>query len=316
VRQWAVHLIRREHAAILQGLTPDELFDLLAQPDAGVATLAVEVLRDLPDVTVLGVERLLALVETPSSETLEVLCGFLAARLEADRVTLEQAVRLAASRPLPAAWLGLTWLQKKVPANAADCQAVLRLTEAQAEPLRPEIARWVRDVLAASPHFQADWVLEFLDSRHADVRAEGWQWLQADERVRDDVAVWQKLLESPYDDVRLRLVAALEERVERHSPAVEADRLDGQLVRFLWASVLLNIHRGGKSKPVVVRQLARRLERHAEEAPTLLPILAVALRSVRGPEWRAGLAAVVQVTERRPELRALVRASFPELKTE
>jgi hypothetical protein len=316
VRQWAVHLIRREHAAILQGLTPDELFDLLAQPDAAVATLAVQVLRDLPDVAVLGVERLLGLVETPNPETLEILCGFLAARLGADRVTLEQAVGLAASRPLPAAWLGLTWLQKKTLASAADCQVVLRLTEAQAEPLRPEIGRWVRDVLAASPHFQADWVLEFLDSRHADVRAEGWQWLQADERVRDDVTVWRKLLESPYDDVRLLLVAALEERVGRRGPAVEADRLDEELLRFLWASVLLNIHRGGKSKPVVVRQLSRRLERQPEEAPTLLPILAVALRSVRGPEWRAGLAAVVQVSERRPELRPLVRALFPELKTE
>ena len=29
--------------------------------------------------------------------------------------------------------------------------------------------------------------------------------------------------------------------------------------------------------------------------PALLPILSVALRSVRGPEWRAGLAGVVQV---------------------
>src|SRR5262249_32443173 len=194
-------------------------FQLLAQPDATVAGLAVEVLRDLPDVSVLGVERLLGLVEAPSAETLEIVCGFLAARLGPDRVTLEQAVRLAASRPLPAAWLGLTWLQDKKPATEAECRAVVGLLEARAEPLRPEIVRWARGVLNASPHFQAQWVLEFLDSRHADVRAQGWQWLQAHPRLRDGVRIWQMLLESPYDDIRLQLVAALEGQLSQRIPA-------------------------------------------------------------------------------------------------
>ena len=45
----------------------------------------------------------------------------------------------------------------------------------------------------------------------------------------------------------------------------------------------------------------------------MLPLLSVALRSVRGPEWRAGLAAVVQLAERRPVAAPAVRAAFPEL---
>ena len=65
---------------------------------------------------------------------------------------------------------------------------------------------------------------------------------------------------------------------------------------------------------MVVRQLVRRLERRPEEAGVLLPILSVALRSVRGPEWRAGLAGVVQLAERGPELAGAVRQAFPELK--
>src|SRR5262249_14121180 len=77
VRQWAVFMIRRDHAAVLTQLTPDDLFDLLATPDAEVAQLAVEVLRDLPDISVLGVDRLLGLVESPSSETLEIVCNLL-----------------------------------------------------------------------------------------------------------------------------------------------------------------------------------------------------------------------------------------------
>ena len=94
---------------------------------------------------------------------------------------------------------------------------------------------------------------------------------------------------------------------------VDQAQLDPGLVRFLWASVLLNVHRGHRAKPLVVRQMVRRLQRHPEEAARLLPILAVALRSVRGPEWRAGLAGVVQLVERCPDAAPAVQTAFPEL---
>lgn len=282
VRQWAVQMIRRNHAGILKQLSHEELFGLLAHHDVAVASLAAEVLRDLPDLTVLGVDRLLRLVQEPNPETLEVVCDLLADRLGPDRVTLEQAAGLAASRPLPAARLGFRWLQAKTLTTEADWRALLALAEARAEPLRPEMVRWARGVLAASPLFQPGWVLEFLDSRHADVREEGWQWLQADERVRDNVEVWRKLLESPYDDVRLKLIDSLEKRTSRDTPGpLESAGLDDELLRFVWASVLLNVQRGGRTKPVVVGQLIRRLERRPEEARALLPILAVALRGAR-----------------------------------
>jgi hypothetical protein len=315
VRQWAAHMIRRDHAAVLEGLSHEELFGLLAHEDVTVVALAAEVVRSLPDLAVLGVDRLLALVETPHPDTLEVLCDLLAARLGPDRVTFAQAVGLAASRPLPAARLGFLWLRAKAPADEADCQALLGLAEAQAEPLRPEMVGWARGVLSGSPHFRPAWVLEYLDSRHADVREEGWSWLRADERIKGDVEVWRKLLESPYDDVRLRLVADLEERVSRPGHELTAaGRLNDELLRFVWAAVLLNVHRGGRTKPLVVGQLVARLARRPDEAPALLPVLAVALRSVRGPEWRAGLAGVVQLVERNPALRPQVEETFPELK--
>ena len=62
--------------------------------------------------------------------------------------------------------------------------------------------------------------------------------------------LWRRLLESPYDDVRLNLVADLENRVAqgRHVSAEHAV-LSQELVQLLWASVLLNIHRGGRAKP-------------------------------------------------------------------
>jgi hypothetical protein len=314
VRQWALHLIRRNHSAVLRELTPEELFAWLTHPDPPVVGAAAEVLRDLPDLASLGVDRLLGLLDAPNPETVEVLCGLLA-RLAPERVSFERAARLAARRPLPVARLGLSWLKAKPPAGADDYRALLGLVEAEAEPLRPEIVRWVRGVLSAVPDFPVDWVLELLDSRHADVRAEGWQWLLAEPRAAEDVGVWQKLLESPYDDVRLQLVAVLEGLLaDQPAPRLDGGALDPELMRLLWATVLLNAHRGGRSKPLVVGQVVRRLLRRPGEAPDLLPLLAVALRSVRGPEWRAGLAGLVQAVQQSPGLRPQVERAFPELK--
>jgi hypothetical protein len=158
------------------------------------------------------------------------------------------------------------------------------------------------------------WVLDYLDSRHADVRAEGWAWLLDEPRARDHVDIWQRLLESPYDDVRLKLIDYLEQQVAGRDTVLPARLpLDANLLRLLWASVLLNIHRGGRKKPLVVQQVVARLASHPDEADQLLPILKVALRSVRGPEWRAGLAGLVGLLQRRGDLEPLVKQHFPEL---
>ncbi len=314
VRQWATFLLRRDHADLLERLSLEELFGLLGHEAEEVVELAADLLRRLPGLEELSVERWLDLLETANPQALDVLCGLIGEKLHPERVTLEQAAHLAASRPLPVARLGFGWLRSRTPATEADCRALLALADARAEPLRPEVVGWARGVLSASPLFRPEWVLEYLDSRHADVRGAGWQWLLEEPRAADDVVVWQRLTESPYDDVRLLLVAHLEDRAARGDAAAsDARPLGPELLRLLWATVLLNIHRGGRVKPLALRQVVRRLGRRPEEAGLLLPLLAVALRSVRGPEWRAGLAGVVQLLERNPVLAPAVREAFPEL---
>jgi hypothetical protein len=315
VRQWAIRLLRRDHASFLAGLPLEELLALLGHEDADVVALAAESLRGVRGLDTLGLDTWLRLLETPNPDALEILCELMTTHLRPDKVTLEQAVWLARRRPLPIARLGFAWLRAKTPANASDCRALLGLVEAEAEPLRAEMVRWARGLLSQSSHFQADWVLEYLDSRHAEVRAEGWAWFRDEPRARDNVDLWKRLLESPYDDVRLLLVADLEDRVARQDHAfTEEANLDPEMIRFLWASVLLNIHRGSRIKPLVVSQMIRRLERQPNEAAALLPIVSIALRSIRGPEWRAGLTGVVQLVERNAALAEPVRQAFPELK--
>ncbi|MFN4261528.1 MAG: hypothetical protein ACK4RK_19770 [Gemmataceae bacterium] len=315
VRQWAVRMIRRAPARVLGGLPLDELFAMLEHEDAEVVALAAEALRAAPDREQVPVERWLNLLDAAQAETVEILCDVLAAQVRAERVSFSQAVALALRRPLPIARLGFEWLRGRQPQTDADCRSLLDLVEAEAEPLRLDMVRWARGVLATSPHFQPAWALEYLDSRHVEVRGEGWAWLHDDARLRDDVELWRRLLESPYDDIRLRLIADLEERVHHHEQALsEHVPLDAEFVRLLWASVLLNIARGSRAKPLVVRQLVRRIERQPAEAPLLLPILSVALRSVRGPEFRAGLVGVVRLVERNADLAPFIDEALPELR--
>ncbi|WP_406699161.1 hypothetical protein V5E97_09810 [Singulisphaera sp. Ch08] len=314
VRGWAIRTIRRNPTAILTVFPLEERLALLEDDDPEVVGLAADLIRDDPGLAEVPTSRWLALVETASPAALDILCGLIKKLVTPDRVTLTEAVRLAGARPLPVAQLGLDWLRTKTPNDEDEGRTLLNLLEAGADPLRGEILGWLRQTLASSPWLQPDWILQWLDSRHEDVRAEGWRWLESDARVRDDVATWQRLLESPYDDIRLALVATLDERT-RQGDAIQwkPGRLDPDLLRLLWASVLLNVHRGSRAKPKVVQQLLRRAEAHPGDLPRLLPLLAVALRSVRGPEWRAGLSAVVRLAERDDTSAALVGQAFPEL---
>jgi hypothetical protein len=313
VRRWAVQVVRRNLAA-LEVFPFEERLALLGHEDADVVALAADLLRDDPGLAGVPVGRWLRLAEEAGPASLEIVADLVARYVRPEQVSFAEAVRLASARPMPLARLGLGWLREKAPRDEEECRALLGLSEAQAGPLRPELVAWARGVLSQTEWFRPDWVLEWLDSRHADVRAEAWNWFQAEPRVRDDVATWQKLMESPYDDVRLALVAELDSRKpDGFVPRVERGDLDDGLLRMLWASVLLNVHRGGRAKPRVVRQLLRRVEARPDDVPRLLPLLAVALRSVRGPEFRAGLAAVVTLAERDEAAAGVVRESFPEL---
>jgi hypothetical protein len=315
VRQWAIQLLKRDHPGVLANLPLDLLLRWLGHESPELVMLAAELLRGGTALANVPLERWLAMLETPDATILELLTELMAGHFPPEKVSLLQAVEVARRRPLALARLGFGWLRTKTPATEEDCQALLGLREAGAASLRGDMVRWARSVLGASAFLQPAWVLEYLDSRHREVRDEGWSWLQEEPRARDDVQLWQRLLESPYDDVRLRMLDYLEAQVAHsEKPLVERAILSPEWVRFLWASVLLNIHRGAKRKPQVVQQLIRRLSRRPQEAAVLLPIVSVALRSVRGPEFRAGLAGVVQLVDHQPDLGPAVTAAFPELR--
>jgi hypothetical protein len=302
VRRWALRRIEADPTTHLGALPLEGWLSLLEHEDPEVVALAARVLEAAEGLEGVGVDRWLALAESTDSAALEVVCSLIGRQVKAEQVTIEQAVRLAGLRALPVARLGLAWLKTK---SVREPVEILGLIDAECGLLRPEILGWLRATLASLSSFDPALILEFLDARQLDVRAEGWAWFLSEPRASDDFETWRKLLESPYDDIRLLLVAELESR--------SGHKFDPSSLRSLWASVLLNIHRGSRAKPVVVRQLLDRMETKPGEAPELLPLLCVALRSVRGPERRSGLVAVVRLVEKRPEVEPLVRSAFPEL---
>ncbi len=115
VRQWVIHWIRRDPTKFRDTVSLDDWLGLLFHEDAEVATLAAELLRAAPGLDQLSVERWLSLLETPNALALEILCELIAAHVRPERVSLEDAARLACSRPLPLARLGFGWLRSRGP---------------------------------------------------------------------------------------------------------------------------------------------------------------------------------------------------------
>lgn len=310
---WAAKMLRQHFPQRLAQVSLDDLLEWLVSDNAVLNDLAIEALERIGGLEAVPVEKWLKLIESARPDLLDRLCEMVARAVKPEQVSFTDAVRLAMQRPVPLARLGMAFLQGKKPATTAEVQALFALREAQADPLRADLVKWATGVLSERSDFSPQWVLEFLDGRHEDVREIGWEWLQTDARARDDVGVWQRMLESPYDNIRLRLVGILEERAKEREGLA---KFSMEHVRFLWATVLLNVTRGGRAKPFVVRQVMERVASHPDEAGELLPIIAVALRSCRGPEFRAGLAGVASFVERNPMRRPLVEAVFPELSFE
>ena len=206
VRRWAMAMLSRDPGRACEiGL--ETIVQLLDHEDGEVVAWAAELLSLADDLSSLTTDRWLNVARTAGPEAVERLAELMAKNVKPDQVPLIEAARLAASRPLPLARLGLTWLETRHPASDDERSGLLALLEAECQPLRPAILAWLRSVLSASGEFQREWALAFLDCRQADARAEGMKWFREEPEARDDVTLWQSLLESPYDDVRLSLVA-------------------------------------------------------------------------------------------------------------
>jgi hypothetical protein len=253
----------------------------------------------------------LQLLETRSVTALATICDAIRQRVRPERLSLEQCVGLACARATPVARLGLSWLSNRPVTGAQDRAAIGRLAEVQCEAVGAEAATYALALLGAAPTYRTEDVSPFFDSLNPQVRRGAWQWLTPQTPAYGDPALWSRLLETPYDDVRLRLVEELNRRT-RATPGPQA--LQRQDLSMVWTTVLLGVHRGGRAKLTALRQISQAIAEEPDQAERLVPVLAVAIRSVRPPEARAGLSAILSAVAARPELETTLARRIPELR--
>jgi hypothetical protein len=307
VRLWAMQSFQRDHASYT--VPVEDLAVMLEHEEADVQQFAAKLLESSPALATLPVAAWLRLLRTKNDEALQRICDAFAKNVAGNRLDLAQCVELACGRPVSVARLGQQYLRDRVIGLPAEREQISSLANATCSAVAGELATWALGHLGTKEHYDCGQVIRFFDSGVAETRAAAWEWLVKDSPGLADAVLWSRLSETPYDDLRLRVIDFLQRQTKL--PGVDADKLEN-----VWRSVLLGVHRGGRQKALAVRQVAHAIIETPERAEALLPVLAVALRSVRGPEARAGLAAIVSVVEAQPQIGPAVRRLLPELKLE
>lgn len=305
VRLWAMQLFQREHASFAVSL--ETILTLLEHDEAEVQQFGAKLLESSSVLATLPVASWLKLIQTKNAEALQRICDALAKHVSGDRLNLAQCVELACVRSVPVARLGQRYLTTRVISSPGDREQISALANAKCSAVAGELTIWALAILGTKENYICDHIIRFFDSGLEETRAGAWAWLVADSPALTDAVLWSRLAETPYDDLRLCVVDFLQEKTKL--PGADATKLEN-----IWRTVLLGVHRGGRQKAKAVQQIAQAIVANPAQVETLLPVLAVAVRSVRGPEARAGLAAVVSLITAQPQLADAVQRHLPEMK--
>jgi hypothetical protein len=305
VRTFALKLLQADHARSLSALEPDRLRPLLGHPDPLVNEFAAALFAELTTLDRLPVAEWLALLSGDHPNVTAMIALAMQRKVTPERIGLADAVRLALATTAPVARLGLHFLGDRQPRDDEERLMVSCLAGTRCAAAGFDIATWALARLDPPEHYRTDDVIEFFDAGLREVRDAAWAWLSAEgSRGARDPVLFARLTETPFEDVRLRLIDWLD----------GGTRLPGTGdLRPIWTAVLLGVHRGGRQKQAALRQLADAVIADPETAPELLPVIAVAVRSVRVPERSAGLAALVRIVTAHPGLASAVAGLLPEV---
>lgn len=306
VRSWTIELLNKEHASRIAAFSLDSVLALLEHHDPAIQQFGFECLERSDSLDMLPLKTWLELINIDQPGLQAQLSSLFQRHVPADKLTLAECVELASAAAVPLARLGWNYLRQRRIDPAQDKPMLTRLTKLRCGALGREITSWLLGHFARGEHYDREILSACCDSLLPEVRVAAWDFLVQTTPARDDAVLYARLAESPHDDLRLRLIDELQRKSELPG-------LTDQALTPLWATVLLGVQRGNRQKPKAAAQLAAAMVKQPSQTAELLPVLIVAVRSIRGPEMRAGLAALMQVLERCPELQAIVAAQLPEL---
>lgn len=305
-RVWAIELLLREHHAATLNMEIQSLLPLLFHADARVRQFASDVFAQHPGLANLPITAWLSLLEQCDPGLLSMICTAMKKHVSAARLDVRQRLQLTRARPVPVVEFGFALLKAQHSEHPLTTDELTLLSQAPCEALAGEIATWALEVLD-SDLYQTDAVIEFFDSLSAATRSAAMDWLEKPaSRGYSDPSLWGRLIETPFDDTRLRVVESLHCRTKLPGT-------NGDTFAPVWCAVILGVHRGGRTKLKAIVQMQHVIATHPEFSSRLLPVFAFAARSLRAPERRAALAAIATIAERNADLRVAIQQLLPEL---
>jgi hypothetical protein len=303
VRAWVVAWLRKEYPSALEQVPVPRVLLLLRSPNEEAVTLGAELLPRATGLATLTVDVWKDLLAIQDLDALLVVSKAFETHVARERLSLADAVALALSSAAPVAELGLRWAKAKG-AEGADLRLLSTLGGAPVETVRAEGVAWLLSLFEADGDAKPGRALilrDLMDSRFIDVRRAACAFVS---RAEGDASLplWLALVESPYDDVRALVV--------KHAAEWEREAGPGEL-RHVAATVILAVHRGASAKQAMFRRIADRVARKPEDADQLLPLLGLALRSVRPSERTGALLAIARAAVSNERLREAVSRHFP-----
>jgi hypothetical protein len=307
-----MELLQKDHRDRFGAIPFAQIARMLASDDQRVQQFGAEIVRQHPELNRLTVSTWLDLLKSTHPLMLQTVCKLMIQHVSLARLSNEQIIQLASAAATPVAELGFQFIIQRHAERPLTAAELVTFSGAQCESVAEQLAAWALSQLNRESMYSTDWIIEFFDSANESIRSAAMNWLESPESLgHNDAALWSRLVETPYDDVRLRLIRTLQDRV-RDSKHVSAS-LNANSLTSLWCSVLLGVHRGGREKLLAMDQIRLAIQKKPELADTLLPVLSVAARSLRPPERRRALASFAALLQQVPALSADIQQHIPEL---
>ncbi|HWH68012.1 MAG TPA: hypothetical protein VNT26_01395, partial [Candidatus Sulfotelmatobacter sp.] len=208
VRLWAKQLFQRDQATFAVPL--ETLLALLEHEEPDVQQFGAKLLESSPALATLPVASWLKLLQTKNEEALQRLCDVFARHVAGDRLDLVQCIALACVRPAPVARLGQRYLKERIISSSVEREQLSAVANTQCAAVAAELTTWTLGIVGRPEHYSCDQVVRFFDSLLEATRIAAWNWLLADSPGLADASLWSRLAETPYDDLRLRVMDYLQ----------------------------------------------------------------------------------------------------------
>ncbi|MFN9721532.1 MAG: hypothetical protein ACK58L_22770 [Planctomycetota bacterium] len=308
VRIWAKEMLEHKHHDRLASISPETLRVWLLSGDPTIQKFGLEVFQRHVELPMLPIPEWLEFVRKVPPACIATVCRAMEKYVAPDRLSNEDILQLATAAATPVAELGLEFLKRRHAEQGLTPSELVQAARARCEVTGARLAAWALLQLDTLRSCSIDVVCEFFDSRNESCREAAMEWISdVSSSGYQDPALWARLTETPFDDVRLRLIRALQQRT------VGIDRSTANL-DAVWCRVLLGVHRGGREKLLAMDQIKRAIELNPGCWDSLMPVLAVAARSLRAPERRRALSVFASLMAAQPAVGPSIIQCLPELK--